>query len=115
MEGPWEIGRQLEEPEKQEGLEGKEQTISGSPRERGGYYGESENEIVQKELETIKCQGTSSEMKDRDFVSEHVVNLSDRVLSMAEIKVLSKDLNFCLTPGEINRFELNKDLQEFAG
>ena len=54
-------------------------------------------------------------MKGRDgFVSEHVVNLSDSVLSMAEIKVLSKDLNFYLTPGEINRFELNKDLHEFA-
>ena len=35
-------------------------------------------------------------MKGRNgFVSEHVVNLSDRIFSMAEINVLSKGLNFC--------------------
>lgn len=48
------------------------------------------------------------------FVSRNVVNLSDRVLTHSEIKVLSKGLNFCPTPKEINRFELIKDISEFG-
>lgn len=63
----------------------------------------------------LKSQGTSSEMKDGEgFVNENVVNLSDRELSIAKTRVLSKGLNFGPTPWEINRLELNKDLHEFT-
>ena len=48
----------------------------------------------------------------KGFVSENV-KLSDRILTNAEIKVLSKGLNFCPTPKEINKFELVKDSREF--
>lgn len=41
------------------------------------------------------------------------VKLSDWILTNAEIKVLSKGLNFCPTPKEINKFELVKDSREF--
>ena len=50
----------------------------------------------------------------RGFVSRNVVNLSDRRLTNSEIKVLSKGLNFCPTPKEINKFELAKDISEFG-
>lgn len=48
------------------------------------------------------------------FLSENVVNLSNRVLFNSEIKVLSNGLNFCQTPREINRFALAKDNSEFG-
>ena len=45
---------------------------------------------------------------DRKF-GEYVVNLSQRVLTSSEIKVLSRGLNFCPTPSEIDKGALIKD------
>ena len=42
-----------------------------------------------------------------------VINLSDKTLSDLQIDTLSKGLNFCPTPGEVNMYELYKDLQKF--
>lgn len=44
----------------------------------------------------------------KSFVSQNVVNLSDRVLTYSEMKVLSTGLKFCSTPKKINEFELVK-------
>ena len=44
-----------------------------------------------------------SQVRSRDFVSENVVNLSNRVLTSDEVQVLSRGLNFCPTPKNINR------------
>ena len=55
-----------------------------------------------------------SQVRSRDFVSENVVNLSNRVLTSDEVQVLSRGLNFCPTPKNIDRFQLKKDLDEFG-
>jgi hypothetical protein len=48
------------------------------------------------------------------FVSENVVNSSTRNLSHAEVKVLSKGLNFCPTTKEIDKHKLAQDFAEFS-
>ena len=48
------------------------------------------------------------------FVSPNVVNLSSKHLSEAEIKLLSKGLNFVPTPREVNISELKADLESFG-
>ena len=47
-------------------------------------------------------------------ISETVVNLSSVNLTEAETRVLSKGLNFCPTPGNINSMQLEDDLNYFA-
>lgn len=44
----------------------------------------------------------------------NVVNVSSRQLSPAELKLLSKGLNFSPSSGNINEFELYQDLDNFA-
>ena len=44
------------------------------------------------------------------FVSGTVVNISKRVLSEADINLLSKGLKFSPTPTDINKAELKEDL-----
>lgn len=44
----------------------------------------------------------------------NVVNVSSRLLSPAELKLLSKGLNFSPSSGNINEFELYQDLDNFA-
>ena len=55
-----------------------------------------------------------SQVRSRGFVSENVVNLSNRVLTSDEVQLLSRGLNFCPTPKNIDRFQLKKDLNEFG-
>ena len=43
-----------------------------------------------------------------------VVNLSSRVLTPAEISLLSKGLSFCPTPKEVDIFALKKDMFDFV-
>ena len=45
---------------------------------------------------------------------QRVVNLSSRVLSEAELSVLSKGLKFCPTPEEIDVYQLRKDITEYV-
>ena len=47
------------------------------------------------------------------FVSGSVVNLSKKVLSEADINLLSKGLKFSPTPTDINKAELKEDLEVF--
>ena len=42
------------------------------------------------------------------------MNLSGRVLSQAEISLLSKGLKFCLNPVELDRSAIKRDLKEFG-
>ena len=48
------------------------------------------------------------------FCSDTIFNLSNRVLSDAEIKVLEKGLDFALIQRKINEPELREDLEEFC-
>ena len=43
-----------------------------------------------------------------------VVNLSSRVLTPAEISLLSKGLSFCPTPKEVDIFALKKNMFDFV-
>ena len=47
------------------------------------------------------------------FVSENVVNLSNRILSKAEVGLLSKGLNFSPTPSDLDRSKLKEDIESF--
>ena len=46
--------------------------------------------------------------------NDTVVNLSSKDLKPAEIRILSKELNFCPTPNKINEEQLSADLDKFA-
>jgi hypothetical protein len=46
--------------------------------------------------------------------NDTVVNLSSKDLKSAEIRILSKGLNFCPTPNKINEEQLSADLDKFA-
>ena len=48
-----------------------------------------------------------------DYTENNVVNLSKHVLTVAELKLLSKGLNFCPTPVDPNPGELKTDLDSF--
>ena len=50
---------------------------------------------------------------DRHFCSEPVFNLSRRILTETEIKVLEKSLNFAPIQNKINETELRTDFNEF--
>ena len=55
----------------------------------------------------------STRLKEH-FCSDTIFNLSDRVLSDAEIKILEKGLDFALIQRKINEPELRKDFEEFC-
>jgi hypothetical protein len=46
--------------------------------------------------------------------NDPVVNLSSKDLKANEIRILSKGLNFCLTPNKFNKEQLSADLDKFA-
>ena len=52
--------------------------------------------------------------KQTKFVSDNVVNLSNRVLSEAKISLLFKGLKFCPTPLELDRSAIKRDFKEFS-
>ena len=52
--------------------------------------------------------------KQTKFVSDNVVNLSNRVLSEAEISLLSKGLKFCPTPLELDRSAIKRILRNLV-
>ena len=72
-----------------------------------------ENNCVE-ELTWLTGQQQRNIKIGKELVSENIVNSSDRILSKAEIKVLSKGLDFCPTPTGMNKFELVKDLRELG-
>ena len=46
-----------------------------------------------------------------EFVSKNILNLSNRVLTENEIRVLDKGLNFIPTPRKLDRYQIKKDLE----
>ena len=64
--------------------------------------------------EQIKERTCGYQVQRTGFISRNVVNLSDRVLTNSEIKVLSEGLNFYPTPKEINKFKLMRGISEFG-
>ena len=73
-------------------------------------------------LETLQSLGvindsvleTDSDRIKGFFSSDSVFNLSKKVLSKTEIKVLEKDLGFSPTPSFINEADLQRDFDDFA-
>ena len=49
-----------------------------------------------------------------NFVSKNVLNLSNRVLTESEIRVLDKGLNFVPTPEKLDRYQIKKDLERLG-
>ena len=65
---------------------------------------------------SISVDGVQINNNDRlvgYFSSENVFNLSHKVLSETEIRVLSKGLQFVPTPSKIDEVVLRKDFDEF--
>ena len=48
------------------------------------------------------------------FVSDNVVNISSRILTQAEVSLLSKGLKFCPTPKELDWSVIKRDVKEFG-
>ena len=57
--------------------------------------------------------GTCNERVFRDGL-QVVVNLTSRVLTPAEMSLLSKGLSFCPTPKEVDIFASRKDMFDFV-
>ena len=55
--------------------------------------------------------GNKKERMEGKFVSKNVLNLSNRVLTESEIKILGKGLNFAPTPEKLDRYQIKKDLE----
>lgn len=47
------------------------------------------------------------------YTINNVVNLSDYTLTVEELSILSKGMNFCLTPLYLDPRELRSDLDQF--
>ena len=60
-----------------------------------------------------EVDGSGERLKGK-FVGDNVFNLSSRVLTEAEISVLSKGLNFCPTPTKIESEQLKQDFFDFS-
>ena len=56
----------------------------------------------------------NSKRIERMFISQNVFNLSDRVLTENEIKVLDKGLNFVPTPEKLDRLQIKNDLEKLG-
>ena len=81
-------------------------------------YSESTNtekQNYQNEPDYKIAEVTSNDRLKGFFVSENVVNLSNRKLSEAEVSLLSKGLKFCLTPNSVDKSVLKEDLEKFGG
>ena len=57
---------------------------------------------------------TSEEKLSEYFCSETMLNLSRKILSDTEIKVLRKDLDLAPVQRKINKLEIRRDFEEFC-
>jgi hypothetical protein len=104
--------------------ENRESQLSQGRRENSSEDAEDIQSVQNQRLELaiedelLDCNEAEQSRVRSDvnqvFVSENVVNLSTRNLSHAEVKVLSKGLNFCPTAKEIDKHKLAQDLAEFS-
>ena len=65
-------------------------------------------------ISDIRTTGTRDEQLQGHFCSDTVFNLSKRVLSEHEIKVLEKGLDFAPIQRKINEPELREDFEELT-
>ena len=80
-------------------------------------YSESTNteeQNSQNEPDYKIAEVTSNGRLKGFFVSENVVNLSNRKLNKAEVSLLSKGLTFCPTPNSVDKLVLKEDLEKFG-
>ena len=75
-------------------------------------------EEIQNSNEIISYDSSGDVIPDKRlkgyFCSDTVFNLSGRVLSESEIKVLKKGLDFALCPRKVDELELRRDFEEFC-
>ena len=75
-------------------------------------------EEIQNSNEIISYDSSGDVIPDKRlkgyFCSDTVFNLSGRVLSESEIKVLEKGLDFALFPRKVDELELRRDFEEFC-
>ena len=104
----------LKTPEEEENREGVLATNNLGKEMRIEIEEDNSREEVSI-LNRCEIYGMGSNDNTRDaFVSENVVNLSKRVLTNSEIKVLSRGRNLCPTPKEIDKAAVIKDLSELS-
>ena len=80
----------------------------------GSEFSEDTPTEEEAELYTEPGETPVNERLKGKFVSSNVFNLSKRVLSDAEISVLSKGLKFSPTPRELDRSQIKQDLEAFG-
>ena len=73
-----------------------------------------ETQTVGETSETVNNDITPGERLQGQFVSKNVFNLSNRVLTEAEISLLDKGLQFVPTPEKIDRYQIKKDLERLG-
>ena len=77
----------------------------------------TQNSIIQTNFVRAEPEG-DSKMGGNEvnsvFADNNVLNLSERVLTTWEIKVLSGDLNFCPTRNGVDKGALMRDFSEFS-
>ena len=84
-------------------LADKQKRIQGRKQKKNRRYLKLQDYLT-------KCQNKYDKCDD----SNYVVNLSSVDLSEAEIKLLSKGLSFCPTPGKVDWIELKADVEDFS-
>ncbi|CAB3999844.1 Hypothetical predicted protein, partial [Paramuricea clavata] len=72
----------------------------------GGGGGVRGSDVIQLNDE---CNNEQSK-----FVSDNVINISSRVLTQAEVSLLSRGLKFCPTPIELDISSVKRDIKEFG-
>ena len=70
--------------------------------------------LLKRKKNTLKAANVINERLEGYFCSKTVLNLSKKVLTETEIRVLEKGLGFTRTPTEINETDLRADFNEFA-
>ena len=71
---------------------------------------------ILEELEQVHSASiTDSDRTSGYFYSDTVFNLSKSVLSNIEIKILEKGLDYSPIQNKINKLELRRDFEDFAG
>ena len=61
-----------------------------------------------------KAETPNNKRMEEKFVSQNVFNLSDRVLTENEIKVLDKGLSFVAAPEKLDRLQIKNDLEKLG-
>ena len=72
-------------------------------------------ELVNEALEEDIDEDHLMDKETDKYVSNNVVNIFNRVLTQAEISLLSKGLKICPTPKKLDWSAIKRDVKEFCG